>query len=224
MLVKRLVGENTIQVVLADTPYGVAYTESKQGFTAISKNKIIANDQVQSEEVYRKFTRDWIEAVKPFLAQKNAFYIFNSDKMLFALRDGMRDAGVKFSQLLIWIKNHAVMGRLDYLPQHELLAYGWYGTHKFMKSQDKSIIFYPRPNKSPLHPTQKPVGLLRRLILNSSRIGDVIYDPFAGSGSVGIASEQTRRRCLMVESDEEYCTTIINRFKKLTGKDAQKLV
>jgi DNA modification methylase len=142
--------------------------------------------------------------------------------MLFALRDGMQQAGIKFAQLLIWVKNHVVVGRKDYLPAHELIAYGWHGTHDFKKSKDKSILFYPKPNKSPLHPTQKPVGLLRRLILNSTNIGDVIYDSFGGSGSTALAAEQVKRKSILIERDEEYCRVIIDRLEKLLNLKAQK--
>jgi DNA modification methylase len=69
----------------------------------------------------------------------------------------------------------------------------------------------------------KPVGLLRRLILNSSNVGDIVYDCFGGSGSTLIACEQTKRKCLMVEIDLEYCQTIIDRFEKLTSIKAKKL-
>jgi DNA modification methylase len=61
----------------------------------------------------------------------------------------------------------------------------------------------------------KPISLLRHLILNSSQIGDYIYDPFGGSGSTLIACEQTKRKCLMIELDPKYCEVIINRYKKL---------
>ena len=135
--------------------------------------------------------------------------------MLFALRDGMIASNVKFSQLLVWIKNHAVIGRKDYLPMHELIAVGWYGTHKFCKAQDKSVLYHPKPHKSNPHPTQKPIPLLRRLILNSSNIYDIVYDCFGGSGSTLIACEQTKRRCIMIESDPEYCATIIDRCNTL---------
>lgn len=222
--VEKLVKGKKISLILCDVPYGVGVVESKRGFSKIKKDKIIINDQVQTEERYRQFTRQWLSLVKPHLASKNSVYIFNSDKMLFALRDGMKDEGYKFAQLLIWVKNNAVLGRLDYMPQFELIAYGWYGTHAFQKSQDKSVIFYPKPNKNPLHPTMKPVGLLRRLILNSSKIGDYVYDGFAGSGSCMVACEQTGRKCLMIELDLEYCQTIIQRFEKLTAKKAQLIV
>jgi DNA modification methylase len=135
----------------------------------------------------------------------------------------MKKVGVNFSQLLIWIKNHVVVGRKDYLPMHELIAYGWYGTHEFKRSKDKSVLYYPKPHSSPLHPTQKPVGLIRKIILNCTKTGDIVYDPFGGSGTTLIASEQTGRKCLMIEMDLEYCQTIITRFETLTGKQAKKL-
>ncbi|MEK7638976.1 MAG: site-specific DNA-methyltransferase [Patescibacteria group bacterium] len=221
-MVAKLVGDQKIKAVVIDPPYGVAVTESKEGFQTLAKNKVIANDHLQSDEEYRKFTSDWIEAVTPHLERKNSFYIFNSDKMVFALREGMVDAGVKFGQLLIWVKTHAVIGRMDYAPQHELIAYGWFGVHEFLKSKDKSVLLCPKPNKSKMHPTTKPLDLIRRLILNSTRIGDVVYDGFLGSGTALLACEQTKRICIGVELDPEYCQTIIDRFEKLTGIKAER--
>ncbi|KKU82238.1 MAG: hypothetical protein UY07_C0001G0024 [Parcubacteria group bacterium GW2011_GWA1_47_8] len=222
-MVAKLVGKRKIKAVVIDPPYGVAVTESKEGFQTLAKNKVIAGDHLQSDEEYRKFTRDWIEAVLPHLERKNSFYIFNSDKMVFALREGMLETGLKFGQLLIWVKTHAVIGRMDYAPQHELIAYGWYGVHEFLKSKDKSVLVCPKPNKSKMHPTTKPLDLIRRLILNSTRIGDVVYDGFLGSGTALLACEQTKRVCIGVELDPEYCQTIIDRFQKLTGLKAKKI-
>lgn len=222
--VLRLVGKERIASIVCDPPYGVAYVESKAGFKQkLGKEKIIANDHEQSEDEYRVFTKDWMLAIRPLLARRNSLYAFNADKMIFALRDGMQDTGYTFTQLLIWAKTHAVVGRMDYLPQHELIAYGWYGRHEFQKAKDKSILVYPKPSSSKMHPTMKPVGLLRRLILNSTKTGDAVYDPFGGSGSTLIACEDTKRRCFMVELDPEYCQTIINRFERHSGIKAKKL-
>lgn len=220
-IVSKLIGQDKIRLILTDVPYGVSVVEGKESLLKSTKHKAIANDQEQSPEEYTKFTKDWLELLVPHLAKKNSVYIFNSDKMIFALRDGMLAAGVRFSQLLIWVKTQAVVGRMDYLPQHELIAYGWHGTHEFMKSKDKSVLVYPRPSKSNYHPTMKPVGLLRKLILNSSKVGDVIIDSFGGSGQCLLACEQTSRRCLMIELDESYCNTIVSRWEKLTGKEAK---
>ncbi len=223
-VVGKFIGTDKISQINCDVPYGIAYTQSKSGFSKIKVNKRIINDELVSEQGYAEFIQGWLSAIVPHLAKKNTVYIFNSDKMIFALREGMEAAGLKFSQLLVWIKSHAVIGRKDYLPQHELIAYGWSGTHEFRRSKDKSVLFYPKPSQSPLHPTMKPVGLIRKLILNTTRLGDIVYDGFGGSGTCLIACEQTKRKCLMVELDPQYCQTIISRWEKLSGKKAEKVI
>lgn len=222
-LLKRLIGTERVHLICSDPPYGISVVASKRGFSTLSADKEIANDHLQSDADYRSFTRAWLAAAAPFLARKNAAYVFNADKMIWALRDGMLDAGFKVAQLLVWIKSQAVVGRLDYAPQHELILYAWRGTHHFRRSTDKSVLFYPRPAKSPLHPTTKPIGLIRRLILNSTEIGATVFDGFLGSGTTLLACEQTKRRCFGVELDEEYCQTIIRRWERLTGGKAQRL-
>lgn len=215
--VKKVVGDNTIESIQTDPPYGVSVVESSLN---PNNHKKIANDHLQSDAEYIQFTQQWLEAIKPSLASKNSVYVFNSDKMVFALREAMLRSGFKFAQLLVWVKNQPVIGRLDYLPMHELIAYGWYGRHRFYKNKDKSVIAYPKPQKSKWHPTTKPVGLIRRLILNSTEIEDTVYDPFLGSGTTLLAAHQTLRRCIGIELDPEYCQLIINRWEKLSGLKA----
>lgn len=205
-----------IGAIVCDPPYAVNLVESKRGLQELSVNKDILNDGFMSDPEYVAFTKSWLAPALPHLAKKNSIYIFNSDKMVFSLRQAFLDLGIKVSQMLIWIKQSAVLGRLDYMPQHELILYGWFGTHDFRRSKDKSVLFYPRPSKSVLHPSMKPPGLLRKLILNSTKIGDIVYDPMGGSGSLLIACEQTKRRCVIVEIDPAYCEIIVKRWQKLT--------
>lgn len=223
-MIEKLMDGKKVKLLLNDVPYGVGAVESKKGFGNLNiKHKEIINDQKRTDSEYAQFTKEWLEAIKPFLAKKNSCYIFNSDKMIFALRQGMLDAEFKFSQLLIWVKSHAVIGRLNYLPAHELLAFGWFGTHEFKKSQDRSVLFYPNPNKSPLHPTQKPIPLLRNLILNSSGIGDIVFDGFLGSSSSILAAEQVKRICYGCEIDTEYCQKSLDRIAKAAGYKPKKI-
>lgn len=219
-IVEKLCQDNKISLILTDPPYGVAYVEGKQDFYKQTHvQRIIKNDHMQSDADYTNWSSLWIDACKTHLAEKNSYYIFNTGKMIFALRDSLATCGYKVSQLLIWIKSQAVIGRKDYLPQHELICFGWKGRHAFYKAKDKSILFYPKPKNNKLHPTMKPVGLLRRLILNSSQVGDYVYDPFGGSGSTLIAAEQTKRRALLIELDPHYCEVIIDRYKQHTGDE-----
>ena len=221
--VAQVVGNHKIKAVITDPPFGVSVTESKAGFRALLKNKPIMNDHLQSDEEYATFTKNWLNAITPHLTRKNTFHIFNADKMVFALRDGMLEAGLKFGQLLIWVKTSSIIGRLDYAPQHELVAYGWYGTHEFLKAKDKSVIVYPKPNRSPRHPTTKPIGLIRHLVLNATRVGYVVYDGFLGSGTCLHACHQTKRICIGIELDPEYVAMIIQDFERLTNIKAKRI-
>jgi DNA modification methylase len=221
--VARLIGDLKVKAVISDPPFGVSVAESKKGFKTLLKNKPIANDHLQSDEEYTAFTREWLEAITPHLTRKNTFHIFNADKMVFALREGMLEAGLKFGQLLVWVKTSAVIGRLDYAPQHELIAYGWFGTHEFVKAKDKSVIVHPRPNRSPRHPTTKPIALIRHLVLNATRVGDVVYDGFLGSGTCLHSCHQTKRVCIGIELDPEYVAAAIQNFERLTGIKAIRI-
>lgn len=214
-LLDRILKGRKINLVLVDPPYSCGYVESKQIFAKLSNQTTIENDHIQSDSEYLQFTKSWIQTIKTFLETPNSIYIFNIDKKAFVIKQALEAEGGKMSQLLIWAKNHSIIGRLDYNPQHELIIYGWFGKHKFYKSKDKSILCFPKPQRSSLHPTMKPIPLLRHLILNSSRMGDIVWDGFLGSGSTLIACQQTRRICIGTEISPTYCQTIINRFKKI---------
>lgn len=222
--VKRLLDWQGVSLILSDPPYGCAVVESKASFTGKEQaHKPIKNDQIQTENEYQVFTDSWLKLVSPHMKDYNTFYVFGIDKMVFPIRFAMEQNGFRFGQLLTWAKTHAVVGRLDYLPQTEMIVYGWKGRHKFLKSKDKNVIVYPKPNKSKYHSTMKPIGLLRRLILNSTEIGDVVYDPFLGSGSTLIACEQTQRKCLGIEIEPEYCETICMLYEKFLGIKPEKV-
>lgn len=222
-LLRSLINNRKVDMILNDVPYGIAVVESGFGTNKASGHKPILNDNITNESEYQAFTEKWLNTIKPYLAPKNSVYIFNADKFLVPTIRALQGTGGKYAQLLIWAKTHAVVGRLDYLPQHELLVYGWYGTHRFHKSKDKSILVYPKPQKNNLHPTMKPVGLLRRLILNSTAMGNTVFDGFLGSGSTLLACEQTHRKCIGIEIDPDYCKTVIARWERLTDKKAVEL-
>ncbi len=223
--VRKLIEKDKVKIILTDPPYGVDYVSSKKDFTKLGVgegSRDIQNDQIQDNPTYEEFTRKWLQAVIPYLESYNTYYIFNSDLMFCPLRHAIEQSGMYYSQMIIWIKNNVVVGRKDYLMQHELIAYGWYGRHKMERSKAKSVLFHPKPSRSKLHPTMKPVGLLRKLIFNTSKNDTIVYDPFLGSGSTLIACEQIGRTCLGVEMDAKYCETIIARWEKLTNKKAIK--
>lgn len=122
---------------------------------------------------------------------------------------------------LIWVKDTPVLSRQDYHYQHETVFYGWRDGGQRVQPPDRrqtSILAYPRPARSSEHPTMKPVALIEQCIRNSSRHGDLILDPFAGSGSTMIACENLERRAALIEIDPIYCDVIRKRYADYTGR------
>lgn len=97
-------------------------------------------------------------------------------------------------------------------------SHHWYGDRK-----QTTVIDFNRPNVNAEHPTMKPVGLFGYLMSNSSKKGDVVMDLFGGSGTSIIAAEHLERKCYMMELDPHYCDVILDRWEKLTGKEAEKI-
>jgi DNA modification methylase len=221
--VAKLLAKRSVKAVVTDPPYGIAVVESAKGFKNLANLTPILGDQIVNDIEYAVFTKAWMQAIIPHLERKNTFHIFGADKMIFALRDGFGATGAKFGQLLVWVKTSSIIGRMDYAPQHELIVYGWHGTHEFLKSKDKSVIVYPKPNRSPRHPTTKPIGLIRRLVLNTTRVGDVVFDGFLGSGTPLHACQQTKRICVGVELSPDYVASIIADCERLYGIKAEKI-
>ena len=117
------------------------------------------------------------------------------------------DSGFSFKHLLVWVKQHFVLGMSDYQHRHEAILYGWIenGPHYFVPDRTQSSVFeIDRPSTSSLHPTTKPIALIAEMIQNSSRPDEIIYDPFCGSGSTIIAAAQLKRIGYGCELDPGY--------------------
>src|SRR5262249_30913768 len=129
---------------------------------------------------------------------------------------------------IIWLKQNAGMGWQDYRAQHEPILYGWKqgrGSHYFIDDRSKTTVWEIARDAqmSYTHPTQKPVALATEAILNSSKPGEVVLDPFGGSGSTLIAAEKASRVSHIMELDGKYCDVIVRRWQSFTGKSAKLL-
>ena len=131
----------------------------------------------------------------------------------------LSEAGWRVRHELIWVKNNHVLGRTDYNYKHEPILYGWKkdGKHRFFGGFQTSVLEFPKPQNSDLHPTTKPVELIERLIANSSQAGEIVLDTFLGSGTTLIAGERLGRRCRAVEISPAYCAVAIQRWVDMTG-------
>jgi len=119
------------------------------------------------------------------------------------------------------------MGHGDYHYKHEPILYGWNkeGKHQFYGDRSQTTVWeVNRPTKSKEHPTMKPIELITRAIMNSSKGEDIVLDLFLGSGSTLIACEKTNRICYGMELSEKYMDVIIKRWEDYTGQKASKVV
>jgi DNA methylase len=119
----------------------------------------------------------------------------------------MQRGGVSYRHSLVWVKQALVLGRADYHYRHEHILYGWIenGPHYFIDDRSQDSVFeIDRPIDSPLHPTTKPVELIARMIANSSRPDELVFDPFCGSGSTVVAAHQLGRVAYGCEIDPGY--------------------
>lgn len=105
---------------------------------------------------------------------------------------------------------------------HEPILFGWKGKgrHRWYSDRKQTTVWnFDRPTKSELHPTMKPVPLIAYPIKNSSSNNSIILEPFAGSGSTLIASEQLDRICYAIELDEKYTDVVVKRYIEYVGTD-----
>ena len=141
------------------------------------------------------------------------------------------DLGWRFHEELQWVKDSMVLGHSDYHIKHETIIFGympgpgrrgrggegWYGN-----DSQVSVFEVKRPKASPDHPTSKPLALIEPMMRNSSTEGDIVYDPFGGSGSTLLTAEITGRRCWMIELQPGYADVIVQRWEELSGGSARR--
>lgn len=123
------------------------------------------------------------------------------------------------AQILVWAKNTLVMGHSDYHFQHEFILYGWLKdtTHTFYGDRKQTTLWsIDKPSRSSDHPTTKPIALITKALLNSSKQDDIVLDLFMGSGSTLIACEQTKRIAYGCEIDPKYVDVCRKRYWKFT--------
>jgi DNA modification methylase len=217
--VKRVLGEDLVDCMVTDPPYGVDYSEKTEHLARTVGGR--ARRQIQNDNIedYRAFFSGFLSLV-PW-ADYNTAYAFMSGQELHTLRLAWEDAGLKWGDYLVWLKNSPVLSRKDYNSRVEHCLYGWHGRHKFHANGARAnVLNYDRPSVSKLHPTMKPVALIQQLVEDGSAPGAVVYEPFCGSGTTLVVCEQTQRRCRAIELAPEYVDVAIKRWQEQTGQEA----
>ncbi len=217
---KRLMGESVANMIATDPPYNVDYANS-------AKDKMRGKDRpILNDNLGDGFYDFLLSALKPMLAHcSGAAYIAMSSSELDTLQKAFRAAGGKWSTFIIWAKNTFTLGRADYQRQYEPILYGWPEgqTRHWCGDRDQGDVWnIKKPQKNDLHPTMKPVELIERAIRNSSRPGDVVLDPFGGSGTTLIAAEKSGRTGWLIELDPKYVDVIVRRWQEWADEEATR--
>jgi len=131
-------------------------------------------------------------------------------------------ADILIHRQIIWVKPSLVFGRGDYHWQHELCFYGWVRGFRppFYGARNQTTLWSVGRETSKDHPTAKPVDLWRQPIDNHTMMGEIMYEPFSGSGSQIIAAETAGSRCYAMELSPQYVDVAVRRWQSFTGKQA----
>lgn len=188
-----------------------------------AKDRPLVNDFVTDEE-FARLLRAWFNNAARVMEPGRGFYIWGGYANVANYPPALIEAGLYFSQAIIWHKLHPVLTRKDFMGDHEWCFYGWKegAAHQFLGPNNVPDV-WPVKKVNPqsmVHLTEKPVELAARAMRYSSRPGERVLDLFGGSGSTLIAAEQEGRKARLMEIDPAYCDVIVARWENFTGKKA----
>jgi DNA modification methylase len=187
------------------------------------KDRPLQNDFV-SDEAFDEMLRAWFGNLAYALEPGRAFYIWGGYANLGNYPSALAESGLYYSQGIVWNKLHPVLTRKDFMGAFELAFYGWKegAAHQFLGPNNAVDLWEVKKmnHTHTIHLTEKPVELAARAMQYSSRPGENVLDLFGGSGSTCAAAEQTGRNAYLMEIDALYCDVIVERYEKLTGKQA----
>ncbi len=210
--VARLMDGKQANICLTDAPYNVNFDGGK--------GKIL-NDNMPKEQFYA-FLLSAFQLVYEHLADGGAFYCFHSDSEKVNFYNATVAAGFHYSTTCIWVKDSLVLGRGDFQQMHEPCLYSFKDTRKHAWYADRkqtTVWKFDRPKKSEYHSTQKPVPLMAYPLTCSTQANAIVYEPFAGSFSTGIACEQLNRVCFGMELDPKFASAAVRRWIDSYGED-----
>jgi len=153
-----------------------------------------------------------------------SLYVCHSSSWQSEFQNALETAGFEVRCQIIWAKNTFAWGFGRYKFQHEPMFYAhvagekdpWYGD-----TSQSTLWGEKKPAANSLHPTAKPVELVERALLNSSKAGDIVADMFGGSGSTLVGCERRGRKARLMEIDPKDADCIVRRFQEYTGKQAK---
>ena len=199
-------------LMVTDPPYGVEYDPTWRSDNKAKAGKVRNDDRA-----------DWREAWALFPG--SIAYVWHGGLHAGTVADSLVACDFKLRAQIIWVKDRLALSRGDYHWQHEPCWYGVKGTGNWKGDRKQTTTWHikAREDGGHGHGTQKPVECMRRPIENNSSAGQAIYEPFSGSGTTIVASEETGRLCHAIELDPIYVDVAIVRWQNFTGKEATRV-
>jgi site-specific DNA-methyltransferase (adenine-specific) len=203
--VMKGIPDKSVDCIITDPPYGMKYQSAMR--TATPQFKKIENDN--NIDWFPEFIKECYRVLK----DNSHIYIFCNDYNISKFRDLQEQAGFKNKRTLVWVKNNHTSGDLlgDYANKTEFINYAQKGRRLLNGGRDTNVLNFSRVSKLE-HPTQKPVDLNEYLIKKSTNENDIILDPFAGSGTTGVACKNLNRNYILIEKEPEYIDIINKRL------------
>ncbi len=238
--------ENSVDLVFADPPYNLQlqndlYRPDRSKVDAVN-NKW---DKFSSFDSYDTFTQEWLSATRRVLKETGTLWVIGSYHNIYRVGAIMQDLGFWILNDVIWLKTNPMPNfrGVRFTNAHETMIWAQkqQGTkytfnHKAMKAlnddlQMRSDWVIPlatgkerlKSNGTKAHPTQKPEGLLYRVLLSSTNVGDVVLDPFFGSGTTGAVAKKLGRNFIGIERDKKYIKVAQKRIDAVTQSPAEAL-
>jgi DNA modification methylase len=239
--VSRVLNGARPHLAVTDPPYGVNYDASWREKAGASRKGTVAAGKVLNDD-----RADWREAWALFPGA--VMYVWHGALHAATVQASLQAVGFQIRAQIVWVKTRPVLGRGHYHWQHEPALYAvqpgqdehWQprfepmhelaeyavregGKGHWDGGRQQSTVWMIEHTKSDTgHSTQKPVEAMRRPIINNSAPGDLVYEPFCGSGTTLIACEMEARKCIALELNPAYCDVIVERWQAFTGGKAKR--
>jgi DNA modification methylase len=234
--VLRLLAGCKPELLVTDPPYGISLDSAWRDRAGLNKHGPAEPSYMRhrieghtNTSLSSDTRADWSEAFELVPSLQNAF-VWHASVYTSEVLAGLLRIGFLYPQQIIWNKGRTVLTRTHYWYQHEPAWFvrkpnaPWYGkageNSTIWESPSPKFIMGGSDETKCDHPTQKPLELMRRPILNHTKRGEAVYDPFLGSGTTLMAAELTERVCHGLELDPKYVDVIVKRWQQFTGKEA----
>lgn len=201
----RQIPDNSIDLVVTDPPYKIITGGDSGGKNSIRPKGMLSGDR-KLFTYQNNITPDlWMPELHRVLKNESHCYIFTNSLNMQTMLNTALAVGFKLHNILVWEKNNCTPSQF-YMKNCEYVLFLRKGKAKWINNigESKTVHYFKNIVGNKLHPTQKPVDLLEFYINNSSSVGDVVLDPFVGSGSTCIAAKNTQRHYIGFELDDKY--------------------